>query len=579
MSGMNLAGLDQLKNLYDRLTWQHKLMIVVFTVLVAGVIGVFVMLMNSVDMSVLYSGLSTEDSAAVVARLKEMKVPYRVSGDGQIIEVPADKISDIRLQLAGEGIPQSGRIGFEIFDKTNFGMTDFTQKINLRRALEGELGRTISHMKEVRNARVHITIPPERLFKDQQEKAKASVVVSLKSGNSLDKEQVQGITHLVASAVPGLTSDNVAVLDNAGDILTAPMDGPEDQALTKTQSEYRRAREVEYQTKIMSILEPIIGMDKVKANVSLMLDLNRVEQTSEIYDPDKSVVVQNTRSADITPGSSMVGGVAGTRSNLPTTTTTNGQQPAAPGSGQGGLITTAASGQKVSNQESTTYQLSRTVRKETFQVGSVKKLSIAVIVDNHNQVVKDKNGKPSVTSIAWSDSQLENFRNLVAAAVGFDPNRGDVLSIVNIPFQDGEVPTTALPEPGFLERNRDLIPMVLKYIGILLLFFLIYLLLVRPVKRRVVQALNVTVSTAGRVPLAAAAVHGSMGEAAPSAAVLEAPAYDGPSPEEIAMEHQLKQELQKSKNVKAIKLQELIEKEAKNNPEKLANTIRTWLVE
>lgn len=574
MAAPNLPFVENIRELYQKLTNRQKVLLGVFSAVVLGVVILLVALLNTREYAVLYSGLSSEDSSAVVGRLKEMKVEYRLADNGQTVEVPADQLDEVRIQVAGDGGLQSGKMGFELFDKNSFGVTDFQQKINLRRALEGELARTISRMKEVKAARVHLVIPEERLFKEDEEKAKASVVLAMKAGQNLNREQVSGVGYLIASAVPGLKAEQVTVLDDTGRILSLPESDDAPQMLSKSQEEYRRNLEKEYERKVRETLMPIVGDGRVKTNVSVALNLNRIEQTSEVFDPARSAVSQSNKSEEFYPDSRLAGGVAGTRSNTPVQPAAGGQ-PAPAALAQANAV----QGQRIRNQESMSYQVSRTLRKEIFQPGTVEKLSVAVIIDNRLQTVKDQAGQPAYKFTPWKQEELDNMRTLTAAAVGLDQNRGDVLTVSNIPFFS-ESELAPLAEPGFLERYSHLIPVTLRYLGLFLLFAILYFLLIRPMKKRVFGILDVHVKAPGMVPLAAGAGTGAAAvlEAAPQAAMLKG--QEGPpEPSAEEIETELASQLMRSQNAKSVQLQKILQKEIKDKPEKMANVIRAWLVE
>lgn len=549
-----------------------------------------VFLVNRVDYSVLFSGLNQEDSAAVVTKLKELKIEHRISGDGQVIEVPTERLGEARLAVAGDGALQGSKVGFELFDKTSFGVTDFTQKINLRRALEGELARTISHLSEVRSARVHLVIPEEKLFKEDQEKAKASVVVGLRPRQTLSREKLLGISNLVASAVPGLAPEGVTIMDDAGGILTLDLHEDSSGLTGKRELEYRKNLESEVQRKILATLEPIVGPGRVRASVSLALAMDKVEEQSETYDPLKTVVGTSAKSEEVLPASgTLLGGVAGTRANTLPQVVPPSPTPAA-GTPAAATQTTTLAGTRVKSQENLSYQVSRTLRKEVFNVGDIRRLSAAVVVDNKQYTTTGRNGARVVSTTAWKSWETQNMERLVKAAIGVDEKRGDQLSLVNIPFlsEPEEAPLT------WWERYQGLLPTIIKYGIVLLIFLMLYLLLIRPIKKRVVQMFTVSVAHPEMVPLpagAAAGVPGMAGvagpgmpgmmagmEGMPAAAVLP------PSPEEVtideeAIQRELALQLKKSESSKATQLQKLIEQEFKKNPEKMANLVRSWLVE
>src|SRR5262245_25388828 len=257
--------LTQLKQLNEKLTLNQKISILALTAAIITGVGLMVYFMGQEEYQTLYSGLNAEEASTVVNRLKDLKVPYQLSDAGKNIRVPKPKIDELRIQLASEGLPQSGKIGFEIFDKTNLGMTEFLEKISYKRALEGELARTILSLKEVSQVRVHLVLPKESIFQEKSEPTKASVVVKLNAGKQLPEPVVLGIVHLVSSAVEGLSPQNVTVVDASGRLLSAKQSSAEE-VLTTTQLELKSRVEKDLTAKIINILEPVVGEGRVKAD-------------------------------------------------------------------------------------------------------------------------------------------------------------------------------------------------------------------------------------------------------------------------------------------------------------------------
>src|SRR5205085_2316900 len=257
------------------------------------------------DFRPLFGGLSPEDAAGIVQKLKEGGVDYRLPEQGGTVLVPSGRLAELRLSLAAAGLPKTGRIGFELFDKTNLGATEFTEHVNYRRALEGELERSVMSLAEVEHARVHLTFPKDSVFLDAQQPAKASVLVKTRPGARISQQNVVAIDHLVASAVEGLSPDAVSVLDMNGNLLGRPraagmLDGAE---ASEAGLDYRHKIENDLLAKINSTLEPLLGANKFRAGVSVECDFTGAEQSEEIFDPAKSVMVSSQRTEDITGGS------------------------------------------------------------------------------------------------------------------------------------------------------------------------------------------------------------------------------------------------------------------------------------
>ncbi|PWT99584.1 MAG: flagellar M-ring protein FliF [Terriglobia bacterium] len=378
------------------------------------------------DFRPLVTGLAPEDAAAVVQKLKEGSVEYRLPEGGGSVLVPSARLADLRLTLAAAGLPKSGRIGFELFDKTNLGATEFTEHVNYRRALEGELERSVMALAEVEQARVHLTFPKDSVFLDAQQPAKASVLVRLKPGARLLPQNVQAINHLVASAVEGLAPDAVSVLDMNGNLLGRPrtpgtLDGPEP---SEAGLDYRHKLEADLLAKINATLEPLLGPDKFRAGVSVDCDFTGGEQSEEIFDPARSVMVSSQRTEDST-GSNGASGVPGTASTLP--------RPASrPGS---------SSSHAARVTENITYQSTRTVKKTRLPAGAIRKMSVAVLVDQAVTWEKEKTGFRRVL-VPPSADKLKVIHDMVAGVTGFNSDRGDQLVVETQPFE-----TTLLLEP------------------------------------------------------------------------------------------------------------------------------------
>src|SRR5579883_2593495 len=319
------------------------------------------------DFRPLFTGLGSEDAGGIVQKLKESGVEYRLSESGNAVLVPSARVPELRLSLAAAGLPKNGRIGFELFDKTNLGATEFTEHVNYRRALEGELERSIVALAEVEQARVHLTFPKDSVFLDAQQPAKASVLVRLRPGARLAAQNVVAINHLIASAVEGLSPDAVSVLDMNGNLLGRPkasstLDGPD---ASEAGLDYRRKLESDLLAKINTTLEPLLGANRFRAGVSVDCDFSGGEQSEEVFDPARSVMLSSQRTEDSTTGAT-ASGVPGTASALP--------RPASrPSSGSRGVSRVT---------ENITYQTTRTVKKTRLPAGSIRRLSLAVLVDH-----------------------------------------------------------------------------------------------------------------------------------------------------------------------------------------------------
>jgi len=430
------------------------------------------------SMRPLYASLSPEDASAIVQKLRESGVEYRVAENGGAVLVPESRIPELRLEMAGLGLPKTGRIGFEIFDKTNFGMTDFAEHVNYRRAVEGELERSIRGLAEVEQARVHVTLPKESVFTESREAAKASVLVGLHPGMRLSPQNVLAIVNLVSSAVEGLTPETVSVVDMNGNLLSRPKHSTTEDGVQTTEAalEYRQAVEHDLAVKINNTLEPLLGADKFRTGVSAEVDMTSGEQSEETFDPTKSVMVSSQKTEDMN-GTTRPGTMApGTASNLPPTNipqppNATAAQPATPpqtaANGAPGSTAPAADASKQpaaarstgtttnSNRrtESITFQSSRVVKHVKIPQGSIKKLSIAVLVD---QGVKwEGQGKQMHRVVTPPDpDKLKAIQTLVGTLVGLDSTRGDQLTVEALPF-DGNLTADLAPETAPVAKKPE----------------------------------------------------------------------------------------------------------------------------
>jgi flagellar M-ring protein FliF len=470
MATENNAILNQLKLLNAKLTLNQKVSMLTFGVAVLAGMLFMIYFMNQEDYQTLYSNLNAEEASTVVNKLKDLKIPYQLADAGKSIRVPAPRLDELRIQLASDGLPQSGKIGFEIFDKTNLGMTEFLEKVSYKRALEGELSRTILSLKEIAQVRVHLVLPKESIFQEKSEPTKASVVVKLNAGKQLPEPVVSGIVHLVSSAVEGLSPQNVTVVDSSGRLLSAKQSSG-DEALTTTQIELKARVEKDLTAKVINILEPVVGEGRVKADTSVVLNFSRSDQTEEKYDPQATAIRSRQKSEERSePGApNTAAGVPGTKSNQ-----ANPAPNFTPLPGRAGN-----SFQKQS--ETTNYEVSKLTRHTIDPVGEIKKLSVAVIVDDALKSEKGSSGETTKRTVPRRPDELKKIKDLVIAAVGVDTKRGDLLTVENVSF-DAQ-PGLEETKPMFYEKWKDLIRPALKYGAFLLLFLLIYWLVLRPVSK------------------------------------------------------------------------------------------------
>ena len=466
--------LEQIKTFFTRYTLQQKLMLAGSAALVMVMMWLLVFFMNRVEYQTLYADLDPQEAQGIVQKLQELKVPYELGTDGRTVRVAADKLAEVRIQLASQGLPESGRIGFEIFDRTNFGLTNFQEQVNYQRALEGELARSIMTLTEVEAARVHLVLAKESLFQSSDEQTKASVILKLKNGRSLSGSAAQGIVNMVASAVKGLTPEKVVLVDYRGRILSRNEGG--ESGLSAQQLDARQKLETELAGKIVQILEPAVGQGKIRPQVSVVMNFQQVEETVEQYDPERSVVRSQQKQEERQPTKTdRVGGIPGPR-NTPSGNPAGAPAPqadSAPGN---------ANPEFVKHNETINYEVSKAVRHVVNPVGKIEKVSVAVVIDNHTKVTTGSDGKEQTSQEPRTPEEMKKYRDLVAAAIGFNPDRGDQLTVENISFQ-GE--TELIDKPGFLEKQAPMIMISLRYLIIPVVFIILYLLFLRPVQKTV----------------------------------------------------------------------------------------------
>jgi flagellar M-ring protein FliF len=411
--------MDQIKRLLESLTWKQILSLVLAAVAVIGGLAVFSRWNRERDFRPLYSSLSPEDAAAVLAKVRENGSEFRLSENGSVVLVPSERVAELRLLMASAGLPKSGRIGYELFDKSTFGMSDFTEQVNYHRALEGELERSVMSLAEVEQARVHITFPKDSLFLDTRQPAKASVLVKLRPGAKLAPQAVAAICQLAASAVDGLLPEAVSVVDMRGNLLNRARKAasPDDPEPSEAALEYQQKLEHDLLAKINSTLEPLLGPDKFRATASVDCDFSSAEQSEESYDPAKSVMVSSQKTEDMS-GGSVAAGVPGAASSLP--------RPAARPAGGGNTVTRRT--------ENISYQSSHTVRHVREPQGAIKRMSVSLLVDS---TVRYEGSGPKAKRIveAPSADKLKAIHDLVAGVIGLSTERGDQLVVETLPFE------------------------------------------------------------------------------------------------------------------------------------------------
>ena len=483
--------------LLERLRAQPKLPLIVGGALLAAAAAAFVLWSGAPDYKVLYTNVTDRDGGAIIAALQQQNVPYKFAEGGGAILVPGDKVPEVRLKLAAQGLPKGGGVGFELMDNQKFGTSQFTEQVNYQRALEGELVRSIESIGTVESARVHLALPKPSLFVRDQKKPSASVILTLQRGRSIDEGQVSAIVHMISSSVPELDAKSVTVVDQKGNLLSAANSGA--RGLDVSQLKYAQEIEQNYVRRIEAILQPILGAGNVRAQVAADIDFAVVEHTDEKFRPNQDPAAKAVRSQQSSEssqqGGSPPGGVPGALSNQPPANPTApiGTTPAAaPANAAGNAANAAAkaaaapaaaapAGPSSARKDLTTnYELDRTIRHVQQSAGGVKRLSVAVVVNDKE--APDAAGKPALRAL--SAAELEQVRNLVKEAMGFSQERGDSLNVVNSPFAlEREAPAPELPfwrERETIELGKSLGP----YLLFAVLALIAWLVLLRPMLRK-----------------------------------------------------------------------------------------------
>jgi flagellar M-ring protein FliF len=463
--------LNRLKTAAANFTRTQLITLGVTFVLVVAVIAGSAYWLNTTEQTLLFSDMDPESANQVVERLKSLKVPYSVDPGGRSVRVASDRVDELRLELTSQGMPASGRIGFEIFDRTAFGATEFLEHVNYRRALEGEIARTVATLAEVTSARVHISMGKDSLFGEKRP-AKASVVLKLKGQKPLATASISGITNLVAASVEGLRPEAVVILDHYGRPLARPQEDTND-PLGAAQLERQQRLERDMAARVVALLEPVVGTDRVRVNVALKLNAQSAEETEETWDPN-SVIRSKQTSTDIATTGTMPLLVAGSRGNTPAPADDKNGAPAS-----SGVVANVPGSQR--QAETTNFEVSRKTRHVVQPRGDVERLSLAVILDD-DQKVTNTDGVSKVTRVPRTPEQIQKLQGLVAAAVGLDAERGDQLTIENVSFDEPLLDEG--PRPTAFQRYAPQIDQFSKVGTVLGLGLFMLMFVVRPVLKK-----------------------------------------------------------------------------------------------
>jgi flagellar M-ring protein FliF len=479
--------LDRLKQLSTAFTPGQIVTLGAAFLLVIGIVAGSAMWLNTPTYRLLVSDADSATMAQVVTKLKDAGVPYQIDEGGGGVRVPASRVDELRLQILSQGMPDSGRPGWEILDQSRLGVTDFVEKANYRRALEGEIARTIASISEVASARVHIAIGKDTAFGPPRP-ATASVVVKLKGDRPLPSSSIAGITNLVAYSVEGLRPESVVVVDHLGRPLAKPK-GDEDDPAGAGGLERQQRLERELAGQVTSMLEPVVGDGRVRVSVALRLNSGSTEETQDLWDPNATAVrsretstetsSSGTQSSTVSVAGGVLPGTAGARSNVPPP-----PPPPATGAagGPGATPTTTTGPASARNTERLNQEISRTTRRTVQPAGAIARLSVAVVID-HKDEVKSENGATTVTRVPRTTEELQQIQEIVSSAVGFDQARGDTVTVKNISFQEPIAEEVAAP--SVLVRYGSQIEEGVRVGALLLVVLLTFLFVVRPVIRRV----------------------------------------------------------------------------------------------
>jgi flagellar M-ring protein FliF len=515
----------------------------------AALIGVLLLVStigHGSDSAVAFSGLSNDDEAAIVQKLKDAKIPYTL-GDGGTIRVPAAQVQEAKLQTAGMGLngqPASGS-GLELFQQPSFGQTEFTQKVNYQRALETELERSINEMSAVDSSRVHLVIPEATLFASQQQPTTASIMLKLKPGKRLSSDQARSISNLLVGSVQGLKPENVTIVDVNGNTLTPDASADGTAGLTSKQLETQHTYEAQMQQNLQSMLDRVLGAGKATVNVTALMNWDQVEQTDELYgpnDPTTTPVLTNHTILENNSGGSAVGGVPGAASNNASGVPTY----------QGA---TSASGPSNKSDTATTYQLNKSTQKKVVSPGAVQRLSVSVMLDDD-----PNNPNPTLA---------QNVQDAINAAAGIDPSRGDVLTVTSVPFNRQDM-LTAQAEMADAAQKAQLtsyLRLGALALGPLLMVGILFFLFKRGRNKKVIEAAVEAVEATEPMTESPIASLPALVEAADGAAatpgMLGRPGIKPPMAEDPEKTY----------------IREQIEALGQSNPETLAQLVQTWLDE
>lgn len=442
--------IETVLEIFNKFSFQQKIMLggVIILTLVILVFALFIF--NEPNYSVLFTNLSQEDAGKAIEYLQSEKIPYKVDEADQTIRVPKEKVYEARLALAGKGVPSSGVIGYEIFDKNTMGMSDFMQKLNFKRALEGELSRTIMQQAGVEAARVHIVFPAKSVFKDEQKEPTSSVVLKLSNGAGLSQQNIQAIANLVAGSVEGLRPEKVTIVDTKGNLLTRNQDDGSFGVTTGKQYELKSAVENYLVNKAQTILDNVLGYGNSVIRINADIDFNQIEKTMELYDPETQVAISEQTIKSESGGKSM------SDSNVVLTENTT-----------------------------TNYEVSKTVQRVIEGAGNIKRLTLAAVINGVTKEIKQGDEVKKVIE-PRTDEQMKKLEEIIKQAVGFNAERNDEVSVVTMPFETQEMNDLTETDNALFMPINDLSNVILSLTAIAAVMLLLRSLLKRLKNEKIV---------------------------------------------------------------------------------------------
>ena len=461
----------------------RKIMLMLGVAAIVALMGAVWMWGQQPDYRVLFSNFSDRDGGAIVAELEKMNIPYKYAEGGGAVLVPADRVHDARLKLASQGLPKGGNVGFELLENQKLGSSQFVERVNFQRAMEGELARSIESVASVQAARVHLAMPKDSVFVSEQKAPTASVLLNLHPGRILDTQQVSAIVHLVASSVPDLSTKNVTIVDQNGNLLSETGKAASLNGMDPSQIKYVQDLQQNVVKRIESIITPIVGPSNVRAEATADVDFSRSEQAVESYKPNQTpdaMVIRSQQTSESLNGSANAGGVPGALSNQPPAPAT--APIVAPGKGTAPAADATASS-NTRKDATVNYEVDKTIQYVQQGGGGLKRLSVAVVV-NYKKTT-DKSGKVAMKPLTTAETT--QITNLVKEAMGFNQERGDTVNVVNTPFATTE--QEVIPELPLWKQpsNVQLAQNIGKYLLMALVLLILYLRLLKPMVKKLTE--------------------------------------------------------------------------------------------